>query len=241
MVRVWLVALVWLAAGCPGTSALPPRLDAGPDWWSPPFPDLMPAVDLWAGPKLDAGPSGDGGADAFLGDLSFPGQVLLVALDQAQTGNLGGVQGADGLCQTQAQAAGMPGTFRAFLSSSSQDVKDLVSGASAALPVVNTQGQVMFSSWAAVFSTQEWADNVELYNFAGAAVQDGTGGATDADAWHGSQPDGTVYAGKTCQDWTSASSSSEGANGELDQHELLRQETHNCDNTFAVVCVRLVP
>lgn len=239
MVRWALVgAALLVLPGCPGTTSTPPARDAG---YSP--PDLWPAFD--GGAPQDRGWSDrsvlEAGADLPpVGDLGNVSQILLVALDQAQTGNLGGVQGADAKCQAQAQGAGLPGVFRAFLSSSSQDVKDLIGGPNMSLPVVNTQGQALFPSWSAVFTTQEWASGVELYNFAGAKVEDNTGGITDGDLWHGSKPDGTA-APDTCSDWTSASSAVQGQNGEADQHELLRQETQDCDNTFGVVCVRLAP
>jgi hypothetical protein len=239
-------ALTVMVAGCAGTQSYPSHQDGatpdsrGPqDGWAAReglrFPDALSDV------QPDA-PDGGGTPDLYpKGDLGNLNQILLVALDQAFAGNLGGVTGADARCQAAAKASSQPGVFRAFLSDSGQHVKDLVGGPNAALPVVNTKGQVMFKSWTAISTGGGWIGGVPLYTFSGTAVDDNTGAWSDADIWTGSKKDGTLYTGRSCQDWTSASGSDNGQNGEADQEELLRDESNDCDHTLAVVCVRLVP
>lgn len=61
-----------------------------------------------------------------------------MALNSPQSGGLRGIRGADFQCFQQARAAGLAGTFRAFLSSRLQDLYSIVRRADrATLPVVN--------------------------------------------------------------------------------------------------------
>lgn len=165
---------------------------------------------------------------------------MLTALNNAHDGALGGTAAADALCAAQAKAAGYGGTFRAFLSSSTQNVKDLITGSAAAQPVLNTHGQELFPSWTAVFSTSTWASGSYLYAFDGKKVDENTGAAPpwyDARGWTGSTTTGLVSPNQTCQDWTSAAGL--GASGELDMRRLLFSYTNSCNQTLAVVCVRV--
>lgn len=61
-----------------------------------------------------------------------------MALNSPQSGGLRGIRGADFQCFQQARAAGLAGTFRAFLSSRLQDLYSIVRRADrGSLPVVN--------------------------------------------------------------------------------------------------------
>lgn len=65
-------------------------------------------------------------------------QLHLIALNGPQTGAMRGIRGADFLCFTQAQAIGMRGTFRAFLSSRLQDLHSIVRKSDRArIPILN--------------------------------------------------------------------------------------------------------
>lgn len=65
-------------------------------------------------------------------------QLHLVALNGPQPGGLRGIRGADLQCFQQARAAGLAGTFRAFLSSRLQDLYSIVRRADrASVPIVN--------------------------------------------------------------------------------------------------------
>lgn len=69
-------------------------------------------------------------------DLSL--QLHLIALNSPQTGFMRGIRGADYMCFAQAQAIGMKGTFRAFLSARLQDLISIVRKADRGnLPIVN--------------------------------------------------------------------------------------------------------
>lgn len=67
-----------------------------------------------------------------------PPQLHLAALNGPQPGGLRGIRGADLQCFQQARAAGLAGTFRAFLSSRLQDLYSIVRRADrASVPIVN--------------------------------------------------------------------------------------------------------
>ena len=50
----------------------------------------------------------------------------MIALNNPHNGRLRGIRGADYLCHREARETGMNGTFRAFLSSSDQNLDSLV-------------------------------------------------------------------------------------------------------------------
>jgi Collagenase NC10 and Endostatin len=167
-------------------------------------------------------------------------KIVLTALNNAHDGALGGTATADALCAAQAKATGYGGTYRAFLSSSTQNVKDLITGSDAALPVLNTHGQQLYPSWTLSFSGGSWASGRYLYAFDGKKVDENTGAVPtwyDARGWTGSTTAGLVSPNQTCQDWTSAAGL--GASGELDMRRLLYTYTNSCNQTLAVVCVRV--
>ncbi|MCA9665714.1 MAG: DUF1554 domain-containing protein [Myxococcales bacterium] len=232
-----LAGLLVVIAGCPTGKTVargdgqPSMFDSG-DAATPPH-DLGSES---AARDLAADASHDGADDAT--DASAFTSIVLVALDNAITGNLGGVAGADALCAQAASNAGSAGTYRAFLSSSTQDARDLVAPAKRALPVLDTRGVMLFSSWNEIFTRNEWRDNARIDTFNGTLIED-SGPWFDSDAWTGTRRDGTLASGHTCNDWTSAASNDNGTAGELDLRQLLDQDHDDCSRTLALVCVRL--
>jgi hypothetical protein len=172
----------------------------------------------------------------------FP--IVVSALNEAHNGALGGTAGANALCAAQAAAAGLSGTFKAFLSSSTQDVKDLVTGTAATYPVVNTKDEPLYGSWTQIFSQSTWSTGKNVYAFDGKEVDENTGANPewyDAQNWTGSTTAGLVSSGNTCQDWASASSSLTATSGEIDMSRLLGSSSQSCDKTLAVICVKTAP
>lgn len=166
-------------------------------------------------------------------------KIILAALNEPHPGDLGGISGANALCAAQAQAAGVPGTWKAFLSSSTQNVKDLITGTNATtIPVVNLQGGQMYSYWDYIFITSLWSSaGYYMYTFAGTTVNSSF--CSDGDGWTGSLSSGSVATSYTCNDWTTSVSPNYGRNGELDERYLLKQETALCSASLAVVCVQI--
>ena len=187
------------------------------------------------------GTGGIGGIGGTGGGGGAATKIMMVALNEGHNGNLGGIVGANSLCTTQANTAGLFGTWRAFLSSSTQNVKDLFLGAEASLPVVTKDNVQIFTSWNQIFvvGTGSWSGSKLLQSFAGVNVDENSSIVPpwdDADGWHGSTSLG-VATTNTCLDWTSSSSANFGSCGELDFYQLLKLETRACNITMAVVCV----
>jgi hypothetical protein len=113
-------------------------------------------------------------------------------------GNLGGLAGADAKCVALAAAAGAGGRgWKAFLSAEPGAITPAVNARDriGAGPWRNRRGQVIAASVAALFATPPAAN----------LMIDENGNAVPND-WHevltGSQADGTVYVGRTCNSWT---------------------------------------
>ncbi|MCA9672663.1 MAG: DUF1554 domain-containing protein [Myxococcales bacterium] len=199
------------------------------------------------GPVFDwrAPEAGDSTVDSLV-DLPIPDTtfdagysvIKLVATDGASNGNLRGVAGADQICANEAAAASAPGTWRAFISSSTQNARDLVGAPKRSLPVVNGRDEVLFNNYDEVFTRVVWRNNAKMYTFSGRAI-DNNGPWFDGDAWHGSRRDGVLWPTYTCSDWTSAANNMVGAAGELDDRDLLRPDLDNCSWTLALVCMRM--
>ncbi len=76
------------------------------------------------------------------------GKIVFVT-STLQNGNLGGISGADSRCQTRANAAGLSGTFKAWISGSSYSSSPASRFTrSTTLPYVRTDGQVVANDWA---------------------------------------------------------------------------------------------
>jgi hypothetical protein len=123
-------------------------------------------------------------------------------------GNLGGLQGADALCQRLAGAAGSSKTWRAYLStqgSGAVNAKDRIGAG----PWQNAKGEVIATSVADLHSANNKINKVTGLTEKGQPVN-GRGDTPNMhDILTGSQEDGTAFpAGedRTCNNWTSASS-----------------------------------
>jgi hypothetical protein len=110
-------------------------------------------------------------------------------------GTLGGLAGADAACQDRARAAGLPGTFQAWLSTSSVDAK---SRFAAARGWIRRDGRPFADSVSALVDGQVYFPPRldELGN-------DLTGATGDAAVATGTEGDGTHSVGNTSLDWTS--------------------------------------
>lgn len=113
-------------------------------------------------------------------------------------GDYGGLAGADAFCQQRAAAAGAGQlTWRAYLCTSGVDARDRIGSG----PWSNSAGDKI-------------ADNVDRLHADGVSngdpqlILDENGESVpgvEVDILTGCEPDGTVRAGATCRDWTSAS------------------------------------
>ncbi|XP_041121257.1 collagen alpha-1(XV) chain-like [Polyodon spathula] len=152
---------------------------------------------------------------------------------------MSGVPGADLLCFRQAQEAGLQGTFRAFLSSSNQNLASLVKRSdSTAHPILNLMGQYLFPNWRSLFSdsTPPMTPRLPLYSFNGRDVWTHPNWPYKA-VWHGSSPIGVSGRGLQCGDWRQSDHVT-GLATRLPGGRLLRDSTEErCQTPLIVLCV----
>uniref|UniRef100_A0A915JQY1 Collagen alpha-1(XV) chain n=1 Tax=Romanomermis culicivorax TaxID=13658 RepID=A0A915JQY1_ROMCU len=152
----------------------------------------------------------------------------LIALNHPLSGNFNGVRGADFACYHQARAAGFTTTFRAFISSSVQDLDKVVAKHSRIQPVVNLKDEILFDSWNGIFDTYgKFGRKAEIYSFNGPRKF----------VWHGSQPKGIRQADQFCEAWRSNAHRHVGLSADLSQGRLLGQEKSSCDQSLVVLCI----
>jgi len=110
------------------------------------------------------------------------------------TGNLGGLAGADAICQARAQGAGLAGTYRAWLSTSTVNASDRFGSATG---WVRTDGKPF------VRTIRELTERKIFYPL----ILNERGASEGSDpAWTGTDDDGDAQA-NTCSDWTSTATS----------------------------------
>jgi len=142
-------------------------------------------------------------------------------------GDLGGIAGADALCQNLATAVGRGSrTWRAYLSTSKENARDRIGKG----PWVNAAGKQVSSSAAELsrsgvgfsYALDESGKRIDFKNA--------------HDIFTGSKPDGT-FGGASCKDWTSNAPSDKALVGHADTKDPTNQwdhwssthETHGCD------------
>ncbi|GBP74168.1 Collagen alpha-1(XV) chain [Eumeta japonica] len=164
-------------------------------------------------------------------ESSLAGPSLrLAALNDATSGNTHGMRRADYACYRQARRAGLLGTFRAFLTSRFQNLESIVRFSDRELPVVNTQGDVLFSSFADMFdgSGAVLATLPRIYSFSGKNVMNDHHWPQKI-IWHGAHASGE-RAPDNCAEWQSAEAGARGLASSLHSRKLLSQErNHTAD------------
>jgi hypothetical protein len=143
---------------------------------------------------------------------STPVMSFFVTSQKSTTGNLGGLRGADATCQSLAAAVGAGSrTWRAYLSvEHDQDnrptnARDRIGGG----PWANVNGAVVANNLTELHSRR--GDAALFVDERGQRINGqwtGSPSPVEHDVLTGSNADGTLMAGSTCNDWTSASASS---------------------------------
>lgn len=156
---------------------------------------------------LTAASCGDDGPTAPTG----PAVSFFVTSATSTTGNLGGLAGADATCQRLASAVGHGArTWRAYLSVE----RDPANGNRP----TNARDRIGTGPWYNASLTLVANNVTELHTRVGEAAifvdergqringqWTGSPGPNEHDILTGSNADGTVFAGSTCEDWTSGS------------------------------------
>ena len=113
--------------------------------------------------------------------------------------NLGGLEGADAHCQKLADAAGAGAkTWRAYLSTSTVNARDRIGSG----PWHNAKGELIANDVAELHSDANKISKQTGLTESGAMVNGRGDTPNTHDILTGSNPDGIVVAGMTCDDWT---------------------------------------
>jgi hypothetical protein len=154
-----------------------------------------------AGTGTGGATAGTGGGGGSGGTGNKSKTTFFVTSDTSKTGKLGGLTGADKRCQDLAVAAGFGDhTFHAYLSTATVNAKDRIGKG----PWVNAKGLTVAADVATLHSAATKGDHTIFIDEKGMPIHgQWDGGPVEHDVLTGSMPDGTMQAGKTCQDWTS--------------------------------------
>ncbi|HTJ58813.1 MAG TPA: DUF1554 domain-containing protein [Devosiaceae bacterium] len=133
-------------------------------------------------------------------------------------GNLGGLSGADAHCQKLAEAAGSTGLqWHAYLSATGVNARDRIGTG----PWSNAKGQVIATDIANLHSENNKLNKLTALTETGAIVKGRGDQPNQHDILTGSNADGTVATGQTCNDWTSGS----GGTAMLGHHDRMGPDT----------------
>ena len=147
---------------------------------------------------------------------------FFVTSAKSTTGNIGGLRGADALCQSLAQAAGSGGrTWRAYLSlerdadngNRPTDARSRIGNG----PWVNAKGVTVAANVTELHARR--GDATVFVDEKGQQINGqwpGSPSPVEHDIMTGSAADGTLVAGLTCGDWTSDSTAALGQVGHSD-------------------------
>jgi hypothetical protein len=143
-----------------------------------------------------------GRAQPFAGDMSF----FVGSAGSGKGADLGGLEGADRICRTLAEAAGAGGrTWRAYLSTQGPgavNARDRIGSG----PWVNAKGVVIAKDPAELHGANNLTKQMAL-NEKGEVVNGRGDKPNTHDILTGSKPDGTAFgvdADRTCANWTSS-------------------------------------
>ncbi|MDB4944802.1 MAG: hypothetical protein JWP97_4336 [Labilithrix sp.] len=153
----------------------------------------------------DAASSSSGASSSGASSSGSSGGVKLFFTTRAVfTGALGGLSGADAKCDEEARAAGLGGSFRAWLSTSTVAAKTRITGG----PWVFRNAETAFHASSAGVSP----DDFPRYDARGGDLLFDP----QLEVWTGTGDFGLLDAGNaTCLDWTSSAASQLGSFGTL--------------------------
>ncbi len=160
----------------------------------------------------------DAEVDASLDD----GTLWLFVTRQTYTGNLGGLVGADALCQQAADEVGLTGTFRAFLSDGSTNARQRLPAGG---PWRARTGARVFAD---VFSWDEFPET-DRYGF------DASGFSNNVDYWTGTFLGGTKSSA-TCESWTNMSDARGQFGSPATDDWWVERSTSACSSEKSLLC-----
>lgn len=151
----------------------------------------------------------------------------------AYTGNLGGLAGADAKCALAASAAGLPGTYKAWVSDGSTDA---LSRITADGPWFTVRGDSLSDpSTLRMFNNKANLQTLPLDNYL--AWADETGASVEGGIWTGTSTGGARSA-TNCGNWasTAAMGMSGRVGGTTGESAWTEYTTLNCTNMLSLLC-----
>lgn len=167
-----------------------------------------------ASSEASSSPRGGASGDGAAVPTTAPGKRVFVTAT-SYSGAVGGLDAADRYCTSSAQAAGLSGTYRAWLSAGTTRASDRVDGDG---PWLTTRGELAFASRDALGGPPA----LPLRDENGEPV------ATDAAVWSGTDAAGEP-SGLDCEEWRNATSDASGTVG-------LAGEAVTCDARASLLC-----
>ncbi len=139
--------------------------------------------------RIEAEISDDG--TSFAG-ITFREPLRIFATSQLYKGDLGGLAGADSKCQALANAAGLAGTWNAWLSTSTVNAKDRITN----------QKYVRMDHARVAFGIEDLTDNL-IANPIG-LDENGVQPPENIPVWTGTTGSGVASSDARCNDWTNS-------------------------------------
>ncbi|XP_069472174.1 collagen alpha-1(XVIII) chain isoform X2 [Ambystoma mexicanum] len=169
----------------------------------------------------------------------FQPALHLIALNVPLSGSMRSIRGVDLQCFEQARAAGLKGTFRAFLSSRLQDLYSIVRRADrTSIPIVNLRDEVLFENWESLFSGSEaqLRAGARIFSFDGKDILRDSAWPHKM-LWHGTDAKGRRLTESYCETWRTDDGVVTGQASSLLNGKLLEQKAQSCNKAFAVLCI----
>lgn len=202
------------------------------------------------GPTGAQGPTGPAGvspdqvcpAPAYMVGIDASGNIVchdpsfkvVFVTSATYNGNLGGLTGADAKCQALADAAGIYGIFKAWLSDDTTSPKNSAEFVKSTVPYMTTVGTKIANDFTDI--TDGMLDAHVYYDENGQQV------TTNAQAWTNTDSGGLVYTTTTsfiCNNWTDAGASVNGLVGDITT--LISNWTEyifaTCDSAARLYCI----
>lgn len=165
-----------------------------------------------------------------------PGRLMFVT-STVHNGNLGGLIGADAICQARATSAGRPGFFRAWLSDSTLSAAQRIHHYTGPFYRLTATGTLRVAS--------DWNDLANGLDSAAIATDEtGASAGSSTYAWTGTQPWGaTDTTTARCLDWTSSLAGQNATRGwtSAGATEWSSNGTAACSSALRLYCVETTP
>ena len=178
---------------------------------------------------MSRGEGGRGGGDGAggAGGDTGPTERRVFVTNTIQTGSMGGIAGADDICAMQADAAGLEGEFKAWLSTLASPASDRLLRSD--VPYVLVDGTVIADDW----------DDLTNGDIQAPIDLDATGQELGGDVWTGTLPSGESYADGDCNGFMSNASDIRSLCGstQFSDARWSAAQTPSCNARLRLFCI----